>query len=29
VEFIVKIRDVSIRQKFNVKDMLYNGKLDL
>jgi len=29
VEFIVKIRDTSIRQKFHVKEMLYNGKLDL
>jgi hypothetical protein len=29
VEFVVKIREVNIRQKFNVKDMRYNGKLDL
>ncbi len=29
VEFIVKIGDFSIRQKFRLKDMLINGKLDL
>lgn len=28
-EFVVKIRDYSIRQKFHLKDMVYNGKLDL
>ncbi len=28
-EFIVKIRDYNIRQKFHLKDMVYNGRLDL
>jgi hypothetical protein len=28
-EFIVKIRDYNIRQKFHLKDMVYNGQLDL
>jgi hypothetical protein len=29
VEFIVKIGDFSIKQRFRLKDMLINGKLDL
>lgn len=29
VEFSVRIGDFSIRQKFRLKDMLVNGKLDL
>jgi hypothetical protein len=29
VEFIVKIGDFSVRQKFRLKEMLVNGKLDL
>jgi hypothetical protein len=29
VEFIVKIGDFNIKQKFRLKDMLINGKLDL
>lgn len=29
VEFVIRIGDFSIRQKFRLKDMLVNGKLDL
>jgi hypothetical protein len=29
VEFVVKIGEFSVRQKFRLKDMLVNGKLDL
>lgn len=29
VEFVVRIGDYSIKQRFRLKDMLFNGKLDL
>ncbi len=29
VEFVVRIGELSVRQKFRLKDMLVNGKLDL